>query len=251
MVSPLSIVILTFNEADVLANTLRAASYVADELLIVDSFSQDNTLAIAQANGATRIETRAFKNWADQRNWAMEQIQYPWVLFIDADEVLDSRLIESLLQWKNETHAKEEEYWGLRRTHFFMGRAMQYSGLQSDVVVRLFHHKRRYSDCEVHEKIDVPKPLPLPGKLNHYTFKNWEDWNNKQRAYAQRSAKDYQTKTGAIGPFHTMIKPAFRFFKHFILRLGFLDGRAGFWYSISMAKGVFWRYVELKKLRLS
>ena len=126
MVSPRSIVILTFNEADVLANTLRAASSVADELLIVDSFSQDNTLAIARANGATRIETRAFKNWADQRNWAMEQIQYPWVLFIDADEVLDSRLIESLLQWKNETHAKEEEYWGLRRTHFFMGRAMQY-----------------------------------------------------------------------------------------------------------------------------
>ena len=129
MVSQLSIVILTYNEADVLANTLQAAASVADELMIVDSFSQDNTLAVAKANGATRIETRAFKNWADQRNWAMEQIQYPWVLFIDADEVLDSSLIESLRQWKDETHLKEEEYWGLRRTHFFMGRAMQYSGL--------------------------------------------------------------------------------------------------------------------------
>ena len=132
-----------------------------------------------------------------------------------------------------------------------MGRAMRFSGLQSDVVVRLFHHTRRYNDCAVHEKIDVPKPKPLPGILEHYSYKDWEKWADKQRGYAKRSAKDYQDKTGSIGLYHTAAKPAFRFFKHFVLRLGFLDGRAGFWYSISMAQGVFWRYVELKKLRLS
>ena len=251
MSTPLSIIILTYNEADVLAATMQAAAPVANELMVVDSFSEDNTVSIAKAHGATRIESRAFKNWADQRNWAMEQSLHPWVLFIDADEVLDEQLISSLHQWKSETHTDIDNYWGLRRTHFFMNHAMRFSGLQSDVVVRLFHHTRRYSDCEVHEKINVPKPHPLPGRLQHYSYKNWEQWNTKQRTYAYRSAKDHQAKTGTIGLFHTAVKPAFRFFKHFVLRLGFLDGRAGFWYSISMAQGVYWRYVELKKLRHS
>ena len=251
MSTPLSIIILTYNEADVLAPTMQAAASIADELMVVDSFSQDNTVCIAKEHGATRIEKSTFKNWADQRNWAMEQYQHPWVLFIDADEVLDKQLISSLHQWKRETHTDKEKYWGFRRIHFFMNHAMRFSGLQSDVVVRLFHHTRRYSDCEVHEKINVPKPHPLQGILQHYTYKNWEEWNRKQRIYASRSALDHQAKTGTVGLFHFAIKPAFRFFKHFVLRLGFLDGHAGFWYSISMAQGVYWRYVELKKLRLS
>jgi len=251
MSTKLSIIILTYNEADVLARTMQAAAQVADELVIVDSHSSDDTLNVAEKNGATKIEVRIFVNWADQRNWAMEQSKYPWVLFIDADEVLNEQLIQAILHWKKNLHTDEEDYWGLRRSHFFMGRAMRFSGLQSDVVVRLFHHTRRYNDCEVHEKINVPKPKPLPGVLEHYTYKNWEEWASKQRAYAKRSAKDHQDKTGRIGLYHTAAKPAFRFFKHFVLRLGFLDGRAGFWYSISMAQGVFWRYVELKKLRLS
>ena len=148
MSTPLSIIILTYNEADVLAPTMQAAASIADELMVVDSFSQDNTVCIAKEHGATRIEKRTFKNWADQRNWAMEQSQHPWVLFIDADEVLDKQLISSLHQWKRETHTDKEKYWGLRRIHFFMNHAMRFSGLQSDVVVRLFHHTRRYSDCD-------------------------------------------------------------------------------------------------------
>ena len=251
MSTQLSIIILTYNEADVLAPTMQAVTSLADELMVVDSFSEDNTVSIAKEHGVTRIETRTFKNWADQRNWAMEQSQHSWVLFIDADEVLDKQLISSLHQWKSETHTDKENYWGLRRTHFFMNHSMRFSGLQSYVVVRLFHRTRRYSDCEVHEKINVPKPHPLQGIMQHYTYKNWEEWNKKQRTYASRSAVDHQAKTGTIGLFHFAVKPAFRFFKHFVLRLGFLDGRAGFWYSISMAQGVYWRYVELKKLRLS
>ena len=67
MSTPLSIIILTYNEADVLAATMQAAAPVANELMVVDSFSEDNTVSIAKAHGATRIESRAFKNWADQR----------------------------------------------------------------------------------------------------------------------------------------------------------------------------------------
>ncbi|MCO4775620.1 MAG: glycosyltransferase family 2 protein, partial [Flavobacteriales bacterium] len=194
MSTKLSIIILTYNEADVLARTMQAAAQVADELVIVDSHSTDNTLNVAKKNGATKIEVRDFENWADQRNWAMEQSTYPWVLFIDADEVMDERLIQALLQWKSDLHTDKAAFWGLRRSHFFMGRAMRFSGLQSDVVVRLFHHTRRYNDCAVHEKIDVPKPKPLPGILEHYTYKDWEKWADKQRGYAKRSAKDYQDK---------------------------------------------------------
>ncbi|MDA8582540.1 glycosyltransferase, partial [Schleiferiaceae bacterium] len=97
MSTKLSIIILTYNEADVLARTMQAAAQVADELVIVDSHSSDDTLNVAEKNGATKIEVRNFVNWADQRNWAMEQSKYPWVLFIDADEVLNKQLIQAIL----------------------------------------------------------------------------------------------------------------------------------------------------------
>jgi glycosyltransferase involved in cell wall biosynthesis len=98
---------------------MQAAALVGDEVLVVDSFSEDQTVSIAKAHGATRIEMRAFKNWADQRNWAMEQSQHPWVLFIDADEVLDEQLIKVLQQWKSETHTNKEQLLGAATHTFF------------------------------------------------------------------------------------------------------------------------------------
>ena len=86
-----------------LAATMQAAAPVANELMVVDSFSEDNTVSIAKAHGATRIESRAFKNWADKRNGAREQELHPWVLFNDADEVLDEQWISSHQKEKRET----------------------------------------------------------------------------------------------------------------------------------------------------
>ena len=248
MATGLSVIILTLNEADMLPRSLPAALAVADELLVVDSGSTDGTQDLAKALGAHTVLEHPLGLWSEQRNWAMDQAIHPWVLFIDADEVLEESLQASILDWKKSDHA-EDAFFGLRRVHYFMGQRMRFCGLQSDVVVRLFHRSKRYTPRQVHERLDVKKPTPLPGTLSHFTFKNAKHWEAKQRMYAARSAADHDSKTGRITLHHTVLKPAFRFIKHYLLRAGFLDGKAGLIYSMSMAKGVYWRYQELKKLR--
>lgn len=250
MATGLSVIILTLNEADVLPRSLPAALAVADELLVVDSGSTDGTPALAKSLGAHNVLERSMGLWSEQRNWAMDQAQHPWVLFIDADEVLDPSLQAAVQRWKASDHS-QDAYFGLRRVHYFMGKRMRFSGLQSDIVVRLFHRSQRYAPRQVHERLDVKKPTPLPGTLLHYTYKNANHWAAKQRSYAARSAADHDAKTGKITPYHTLLKPAYRFLKHYILRGGILDGKAGLAYSTSMAQGVRWRYQELKKLRNS
>lgn len=250
MPTPLSVIILTYNEAERLPLCVEAVRPVGDEILIVDSGSTDGTVRLANELG-TKVLERPMKNWAEQRNWAMDQAKCLWVLFIDADEVLDEALQNSILGWKEQSHENTKGYWGLKRAHYFQGKRMRFSGLQSDVVVRLFHRSQRFADRAVHEKLDLQKPKPLPGILHHHTYLNHERWENKQRSYAAKSALDKDRSTGALTPFHFIIKPAFRFVKHYLLRGGILDGRAGWNYSISMAQGVYWRYVEMKKLRNS
>ncbi len=248
MPTSITTIILTYNEAERLPQCLEAALTVGDEVLVVDSGSNDGTQVIAKEFGATVLE-RPMKNWAEQRNWAMDKAIHPWVLFIDADEVIDETLKASLLNWKHHSHEDIAAFWGLKRVHYFKGKRMRFSGLQSDVVIRLFHRSQRYAQREVHEKIDVLKPKPLSGILHHHTYLNAQHWEDKQRSYAAKSALDKNHSTGNLSFFHWVLKPSFRFIKHYLLRGGVLDGRAGWSYSISMAKGVYWRYVEMQKLR--
>ena len=250
MPTPLSVIILTYNEAERLPLCVEAVRPVGDEILIVDSGSSDGTVVLAKEL-VTKVLERPMKNWAEQRNWAMDQAAHSWVLFIDADEVLDPMLQKTILAWKEQSHEDKNGYWGLKRVHYFQGKRMRFSGLQSDVVVRLFHRSQRYADREVHEKLDLQKPQPLHGILHHHTYLNHERWENKQRSYAAKSALDKNQSTGALTPFHFVVKPAFRFVKHYLLRGGILDGAAGWNYSISMAQGVYWRYATMKKLRNS
>jgi len=250
MPTQLSVIILTYNEAERLPQCVEAVRPVGDEILIVDSGSTDGTVALAKEMGTNVLE-HPMKNWAAQRNWAMDQATHSWVLFIDADEVLDPMLQKTILAWKEQSHEDKNGYWGLKRVHYFQGKRMRFSGLQSDVVVRLFHRSQRYANREVHEKLDLQKPQPLHGILHHHTYLNHERWENKQRSYAAKSARDKNQTTGALTPYHFIIKPAFRFVKHYLLRGGILDGEAGWNYSISMALGVYWRYAEMKKLRNS
>ncbi len=250
MPTPLSVIILTYNEAERLTRCVEAGRPVGDEILIVDSGSTDGTVALAKQLDTNVLE-RPMKNWAEQRNWAMDQATHSWVLFIDADEVMDEVLQKTILNWKEQSHENNNGFWGLKRVHYFQGKRMHFSGLQSDVVVRLFHRSQRYADREVHEKLDLQKPQPLPGILHHHSYLNDEQWEKKQRSYAAKSALDKNQSTGVLTPFHFVVKPAFRFVKHYLIRGGILDGAAGWNYSISMAQGIFWRYVEMKKLRNS
>ena len=249
MIPPISVIIPTFNEADQIAAALESVDW-ADERIIVDSFSTDDTLKIAEACQA-RVFQRAYQGPADQKNWAIPQASHSWVLLLDADERVTPGLkaeIQQLLAGDPQCDA----YW-IGRQNFFMGKKVRYSGWQGDAVIRLIRRDRaRYNDKQVHEEIDTTgiKVGRLKNKLLHYTYKDLDHYLEKTRRYSYWSAKDHLSSTPRVTAYHLFAKPFFRFMKHFFIQKGFLDGKVGFMISVIMAWGVFLRYVKIRELHV-
>jgi glycosyltransferase involved in cell wall biosynthesis len=248
MALPLSIVITTFNEADHIERALRSVSW-ADEWVVVDSFSTDDTVAKARALGATVLQ-RAYQGPADQKNWAIPQVKYEWVLLLDADEEVSPALAQEIQELLALPDGPPQEAYWIPRRNYFMGQEVRYSGWQGDKVVRFFQRDRaRYNEQQVHEEIitDGLRVGRLGGYLDHYTFRSLDHFLDKTRRYARWSAQDHAARTPRITYFHLWLKPLFRFFKHFVLQQGFRDGKVGFVISVVMAWGVCLRYLYLKE----
>ncbi len=248
MEQQLSVIITTFNEAENIARCLESVVDIATDILIVDSFSTDNTIEIASSYPHVRIEERVYKGPADQKNWAIPQAQHEWILLLDADEVATPALQKEITQMLQQpTEPEADAYW-IGRDNFFMGQQIRYSGWQGDRVVRFFHRDRaRYDAVQVHEEIvtDGLNVAELTARLEHYTFRNLEHYLDKTRRYARWSAQDHAAKTPKVTYFHLLLKPLFRFWKHFVIQQGFRDGKVGFIVSAIMAWGVFLRYAYL------
>jgi len=244
-----TLLVPTYNEEDVLERCLSSAAALADEILVVDSFSTDGTLKVAQRFGA-KILQREYQNSASQKNWAIPQASHPWILLLDADEWLSPSLQQELRRVKDGRDPMECGFWMYRSNHF-LGKRVRYSGWQGDKVIRLFQRDTcRYQEKHVHAEIETSGRVgKLRGKLNHDTFKGIPAWEKKLRRYAAWQSRDYDQRMGAITLYHWWVKPGFRFFKHFVLRGGLLDGRVGFKVSAYAAWAVRLRYEALRDLR--
>jgi glycosyltransferase involved in cell wall biosynthesis len=279
---PITVIFTTYNEAPNIQSALESVATWASEILVVDSFSTDGTVEIIEKFGGVRLLQRAYFGPADQKNWAIPQAKNEWVLLMDADERATLFMrdeIAEILRGPSElktslrgTKQKNEElkshifnseqlantrsnicdgYW-IGFTHFFMGKKVRFSGWQNDKTIRLIHRdKCRYNANRVHEEIvtDGLKIGRLTAKFDHYTFRDIEHFVQKQQRYAAWSAIDHDKKTGTVTAFHFVIKPFFRFFKHYFLKLGFLDGKVGFIIAAVAAWSVFLRYVKIVENR--
>ena len=243
---PLSIIVTTFNEADIIARCLDAVRDWSDDLTVVDSYSTDGTAEYLRQRPGVRLVQRAYQGPADQKNWAIARAAHEWILLLDADEVVTPALrteIEEMLRGPELLDA----YW-IGRDNHFMGRRIYHSGWAGDKVVRLFHRDRaRYDAKQVHEEIvlDGLRVGRLRGRLLHYTFKDLDHFLDKTRRYARWSARDHADRTPRIGLYHLLVKPVYRFCKHYLLGGGFRDGREGLIISYVLAYGVFLRYAYL------
>jgi glycosyltransferase involved in cell wall biosynthesis len=239
----LSVIIPTYNEARNIAAAIASVRF-ADEIIVVDSYSTDETVALAQAAGA-RVVQRVYDNPAAQKNWAIPQAKHNWVLLLDADERVTLELATEILEKMQNSH-DFAGFW-IYRTNHFMGKQVQYSGWQHDKVIRLIQRDHcRYPDVLVHEEIVTNGKIGfLNARLLHFTYHSLDDFLQKMNRYAEWQATTYDKKTGRITPFHLVIKPLFRFFKHYILQFGFLDGMVGFAVAVLMAYGVLMRYLRL------
>ncbi len=247
-VEKLTALIPTGNEAHNIEAVLKSVAF-ADEVLVVDSFSTDDTLKLAEPL-ADRIIQREYEHSASQKNWAIPQAKHEWILLVDADERVSEELAKEIQEiLKNP--GQEVAYWIYRDNHF-MGKRLKYSGWQNDKVIRLFRKSKcRYENKHVHAEVIADGKVGfLKNHLDHNTYLSLDHYLNKINRYANLQAKDYDKKTGKITAYHLVFKPFSRFLKHYILQLGFLDGVPGFTVSTMQAFAVRTRYIKLWILRM-
>jgi glycosyltransferase involved in cell wall biosynthesis len=221
----LSAIVTTYNEADVIAETLRRLAF-ADEVLVVDSFSTDGTPEIARRCGV-RVLQHEYESPAAQKNWAMQQVGGEWVLVVDADEWVTEELAEEIKATIASREARDA--YDIKRRNFFLGKEIKHSGWQNDWVTRLFRRgKAQYAERQVHEVLEVHGRVGrLRGRLEHHTYRTMDDYWRKMRRYAEWNAAEARRSGRRVSPVFMVFHPGLRFLKAYLVQGGFLDGGHG------------------------
>lgn len=245
----LSAIIITRNEAAHIGDCLDSLAF-ADEIIVLDSGSSDDTCAIAQARGARVQTTSDWPGFGPQKNRALDLATGDWVLSLDADERVPPELARTILRT---LEAPTAQAYQIARLSSFCGRWIRHSGWWPDYVVRLFRRGAgRFSDAPVHERVLVATPVAtLPGHLLHYPYASLEVFIDKLNRYsseAARAAHARGRRTSVLGPFGHGF---WTFLRHYVWRRGFLDGWQGLLLAGMAATGSFFRYAKLFWLRRS
>jgi glycosyltransferase involved in cell wall biosynthesis len=245
----LTAIIPTYNEAHNIEDVLQSVSF-ADEIMVVDSFSKDNTFALAKKHTNFIIQ-REYGYSASQKNWAIPQANNQWILLVDADERVTPELKEEILSLLKSPKINDYDGYWIYRKNWFMGKEVKHGGFRRDKVIRLFKRDTcRYEDKEVHAEITTKGKIGfLKEKLTHNTYISFDHHVEKLNRYAWLQANDYNDKTGTLTPFHFVVKPTYRFFKHYIYQGGFRDGFVGYVLAFFQSYAVFMRYVKIWLLR--
>jgi glycosyltransferase involved in cell wall biosynthesis len=247
----LSILILTYNEEKYISDLLEQTSF-ADEILVLDSFSTDKTVEIIASFSSVKLIQNKFKNYADQRNFAIAHSRNDWVLFLDADERLTPKLeleIKSLLE---SASLEAAVAYSMPRIFMFNEKEMHFTGTQKDLVLRLFNKNycSYLTDKLVHEKLDViGNSSVLKNKMIHYTYYDYQIFKKKVVKYGILKAEEKNKKGTKYSSLMHLFHPIFTFISYFFLKLGFLDGSRGLILSYLFSFSVYKRYAELKKIQ--
>ena len=238
--SSLSVAIISRNEETRIAQCLESVRSIAHEIIIVDSGSTDNTVAIAESMGAT-VYSEDWKGFVSQRNSVLEKCSCEWVLFLDCDEVLSDTLRANIT-----SAIKDEECNGykLKYISFFMGRWIKHAwGM--DWHTRLIRRgKAVWTGHDVHETLDCQGSVKkVEGDAYHYTYINYEQHLAKGIHYATLGASSLCSRGKTIQLYMLIVNPVWSFIKHYFVKLGFLDGFQGFVISVTSMHHNFYKYL--------
>ena len=230
----LSVVIISHNEEKFIADAVKSALF-ADEVLVLDSGSTDDTCEIAKKLGA-RVLHQDWLGFGMQKNKAVELASNDWVFVLDSDERIILELQSEILSTLN--NPMTDGYYVARLNNFF-GKDIRYCGLYPDYSIRLFNREKgKFNDVTVHESVQMSGDTgKLKNHMVHLAFDAVEEFSNKQKKYAELSQK----KRNLIKAF---ISPIWTFIKIYIVRLGFLEGWHGFIIAKVYAQYTFWKYYK-------
>ena len=239
----LSVAIIACNEAHRIARCLQSVSF-ADQIVVLDSGSTDDTVTIARGLGADVEVTPDWPGFGPQKNRALARCRYRWVLSIDADEQVSDALAAEILRVLREAPAEATVagYW-LRRSSRYCGQVIRHGLWGNDRVLRLFERQRgRFTDARVHESLVCDgETRVLEGILVHDSVDSPEDARSKARRYAFLGAEALRAR-GRGGSLQGGVHAGWSFVRGYLLRAGFLDGRFGLTLARLNAAGTFWKY---------
>jgi glycosyltransferase involved in cell wall biosynthesis len=257
--TPVSIIVLTYNEENNIRRCLESIKDFAGEIFLLDSLSTDQTLEIAREYPA-KIFQNPFVDWVQQRNWALANLpfSYDWAFFLDADEQLTPELC---LEIDKTIKAPQYDGYYIKRHFYFLGKRLQYGGYQKDYVLRLIKKSKAHfvATGGFREKIILEGKIgTLVGPMIHEDYNSLSYWIAKQNDRASRDAKEMEIQEAVISKSEAfrkgqvehyfriflqekiwphlplVFRPFIKFSYHYLFRLGFLDGKEGFIYWFLM-----------------
>ncbi len=249
-VNGLSVVIITYNEEKNIGRCIDSVKELADEIIILDSFSTDNTRTIALQKGAKVYES-TFEDYVTQKNEANKYASYKWVLSLDADEALSPELFQSIKQLMNEP--SEYVAYKCARLTNYCGKWIRHSGWYPNFIIRLFNKDEgSWQGYKIHEKWKLNnngKVGRLRGDLLHYSYNDLEAHIKQNNKFSTISANAYLEKGKKSNWLKMILNPSWAFIYSYIVRLGFLDGYFGFVIACNVAHLTFMKYYKLYALQ--
>ncbi|MFT7344084.1 MAG: glycosyltransferase involved in cell wall biosynthesis [Lentimonas sp.] len=251
MSSQLSAVIITFNEEHNIERCITALEQVADEIIVLDSFSTDRTEEICKSKGVV-FHLRKWDGYAASKNHLNQLASHKYVFSVDADEVINEELKKAILK------EKETGFKGIYRTNRrtnYLGSWINHSGWFPDWKERIFPKDEAKWEGEfVHETLSFSaeiKPVDLPGHLEHYSYTSFEDHRQRADKYSSLTAQKMHAQGKKASFLKPLLSAAMRFVSMYLIKSGFLDGKMGFHIARISAASNYFKYSELRRLNKS
>ena len=241
-----SVTIITLDESAHIAAAVDSAAW-ADEVIVVDCGSADDTVAIARAHGARTVE-RGWPGYVEQKNHAAALARNDWIVSLDADERITPALAAEIQQ-RLQTEPPVRGY-RVPRVTFHLGRWIRTTDFYPDFQTRVYDRRAaRWQGRHVHESVAVDGPVgQLTNELQHYSYRNLDDHLERIQRYSTLAARQMHEAGRRASPFDLLLHPPAAFLRNYVLRRGFLDGAVGLTLSLVNAYSVFLKFAKLWEL---
>ncbi len=239
-----SAVIITYNEEDRLPDALASLQGVADEIVVVDSYSNDRTVEIARATGA-RVTKNRFEDYGQQKNFALGQAGHEWILNLDADERVSPELKRAISELREKGCPESTAAFAIKRKTYYLGHWIRHSGWYPDRKVRLFRKNAASWQGRIHERLVVSGEISsLAGDILHFTYRDIGDHVRRLERYSSFQAEEIVKQGKRLLYLRLLLLPPVTFLRHFVWKLGFLDGYPGLVIATVQSWGTAMKYLK-------
>jgi glycosyltransferase involved in cell wall biosynthesis len=249
MVKKLSAVIITLNEEKNIARCIRSVIDIADEIIVVDSFSTDKTKDICIELGVKFVQ-QSWIGYVEQKNFANNLADHDWILSIDADESLSEELHNSIKQVKDQL--SENTVYSMNRLTNYCGKWIHHCGWYPDTKIRIFNRKAvRWTGKLIHETLKIPEQFTvnlLKGDLLHFSYYTRDDHYRQIDKFTSLTALEAFENGRKAGIINLFLNPAWKFVRDYLFKAGFLDGKAGFDVCRISAYATYLKYSKLRNM---